>query len=50
MKDFLEKILFSYSNFDQSISIDDPIFQDEKTYIATNPKKILIAAVPLAIL
>ena len=34
MKDFLEKILFSYSNFDQSISIDDPIFQDEKTYIA----------------
>jgi len=34
MKDFLEKILFSYSNFDQSISIDDPIFQDEKTSIA----------------
>ena len=34
MKDFLENILFSYSNFDQSILIDDPIFQDEKTYIA----------------
>ena len=34
MKDFLENILFSYSNFDQSISIDDPIFQNEKTYIA----------------
>ena len=34
MKDFLEKILLSYSNFDQSISINDPIFQDAKTYIA----------------
>ena len=34
MKDFLEKILFSYSDFDQSISINDPIFKDEITSIA----------------